>query len=212
MKSKILWLSVLVVVVLITWYMLVDTRLSPFVHIQPSPTTTIATTSTDQTQQTSDASKDTFTENPDGSNLYKNIEYGFSFNVPKGWHLVGTDINLGTIQLFNYDTHMTRGSVFSSNENKIEISIGTGSLDEIVSKIKTLDPTADYPINAYQNTRIVVAGNPAIKTESELVGGEKERTYRVSLAPHKNRILSMTIYGDSANFSYLDKLVQSLKF
>src|SRR6185437_7930716 len=107
---------------------------------------------------------------------YTDPKYGFQFTYPPEWHVQGNI--LGSVQLFNSnrpDLGQTKG--FAKGENKIESYIGTGTPAEAVSKI-TIDPTAEYPIKDFVNTQVKIAGQDSIRTETDLVNGQKIVTYR----------------------------------
>jgi hypothetical protein len=141
----------------------------------------------------------------DGKMLYANKDLGMRFNYPIGWHLgentLGDSSGHGYLQLYNYDeTQVSGGSVFEQGTNKIEIVLVDNS---------EMATSSDYVEQDRKTAQVEIAGKSSIRYDITLLGNQKYRTY---IIPYKDKFLSMTIYGDSRNFSVLDQVVQSLSF
>jgi len=144
--------------------------------------------------------------NIDGNNVYTNNKYGFSFTFPQGWRVGDNHLGYGTFQIFNYPESqaMERGGFpTNSKMNKIEAGISDSSAYEI---------SLIYPEATRTIKNVVISGQNSVRTEIELVGGEKILSYSIPLFSIDNQFLVISIYGDPSNFVVIDNLVKSINF
>ncbi|MHB1163270.1 MAG: hypothetical protein ACYCZZ_01955 [Minisyncoccota bacterium] len=143
-----------------------------------------------------------------GQNIYTNTKYGFQFIYPQGWRVGDNHLGYGTFQLFNYpDTEPGASSKgFAKNENKIEAAVGNISINSAMSS----PPNSNYATSSSELVSLGSAGQNILRTDAELFGGEKFRTYLLPLKNMPNESLQISIYGDPSNFYVLDNLVKSI--
>lgn len=140
--------------------------------------------------------------NQDGTKQYSNSAYGISFSFKPAYHIGNDNLATGTLQLFNYDENSFRKG-FGMNENKIEAGVGGTNVSLA---------TSDNPEKKRTETEITIAGEVAKKTDVELEGGLKIRTYSIPLRNFPGKYFSVSIYGDESNFGDLDKIMEGFKF
>lgn len=139
-----------------------------------------------------------------GMMLYRNNQLGLAFEYPQGWRVSSNSLGYGMLQLFSYDVANADGkSVFPKGDNKIEAVIVN---DPIITT------SSDYPEKSRETTPVSVVGQRADKTTVTLQGGEKSLIYIIPLPSQSGKFLRIVIYGDPANFSILDDLVQSIQW
>ncbi len=142
-------------------------------------------------------------KNTDEKSIYVNQKYGIQFTYPQTWRVVDNILGRGIFQLFNYSEFGASGSVFAVGTNKIEAVVGTNDM---------YGSSDDYPEKTRMVTEIEVVGQKTIRTEIELIGGEKILHYAVSLPKHSGKFFSVAIYGDPLNFYILDELIASIEW
>ncbi len=143
-----------------------------------------------------------------GQLVYENKNLGLQFEFPPDWHLskntLGDASGHGYLQLFNYDEHQTdKKNVFSKGANKIEISISLNN---------TYTPSSDYPANSVHEQQVRIGGQEITRVDVELFGGQKMRIYFIPITADTIKFLNLVIFGDDANFSVLDNLVQGVQW
>ena len=140
----------------------------------------------------------------DGQQVYTNARYGFQFAYPKGWLVGDNSLGYSTLQLSNYDISKADGKDFNNENggrNKIEAYISDDDADK---------PSEFYPETNRKEKQVVVTGQSSIYREIELIGNDKVNSYTITLPNTDNKYLRISIYGDQANFSILDKVVGSI--
>ncbi len=139
-----------------------------------------------------------------GQHSYTNTLYGFQFTYPGGWRVGENSLNF--VQLYNFplSTAAYDAKGFAKNQNKVEAAVA----DSVSTAPSSGAP--DYVPISLQRTQITVANEIATRTDTEFAGGLKIRTYLLPIGPTPNKSLSISIYGDSANFGVLDEIVRSI--
>lgn len=143
-------------------------------------------------------------------NTYINKEYGFTFQIPDGWHLEDTDLNQGTLQLFNYrenEIRFAKSNAFNQFPNiaKIEAVITTD--------LQNIHSSEDQPgeiveekfieINKLSATRVIIK----YKNDIEVLD------YSIPLSENNSLYLNIRMYGHNRdNFHILDDLVKNTIF
>lgn len=145
----------------------------------------------------------TISSNQDGTKQYSNSAYGISFSFKPAYHIGDDNLATGTLQLFNYDENSGFRKGFGMNENKIEAGVGGTNVSLA---------TSDNPEKKRTETEITIAGVVAKRTDVELEGGLKVRTYSIPLRNFPGKYFSISIYGDESNFGDLDKIMEGFKF
>lgn len=143
------------------------------------------------------------TTDAQGDNVYTSKKYGLSFTYPKGWRIEQNNLGYGGVQIVNYDiSTVGERRSFSSGQNKIGMGISSNP---------TVGYTPDYPQEKHKSTQVKVAGADAMRTEVFLSKGVEFLNYIIPLHP-QGEYLTLSIFGDTSNFSILDKIAQSVKF
>ena len=229
MKSKILGLGVIIIFVTLVWYTLNDKRLVPAVTVGNSPTTTASATSTDQTQQTSDAPKDTFTENPDGSHTYTSNRYGFSFNVPTGWTFSGTELSsqssIGFATPFKPTPIEYQGIVdrIVPGQDSMQINIygGFGFIEDNYTFVEQSTSTRTvHGMRVDSRYRVYdmryYTDKPNIHYDKtyqiKFPEGHVNPAYLIDPIYPTVTVLNLVIQGDPAKFSVADDMIASIKW
>lgn len=129
---------------------------------------------------------------------YNNKELGIQFSYPSNWRVGSNNLNShqGIFQLFNYSEAVSGyNSSFGKGMNKIEMTI--------------LDiPSINFS-NSENLTETKVSGQKAYRRQDSSV---PLLTYTISLPPNSGKYLSVTMYGDSANYNVLESLIKTFKF
>ena len=115
-------------------------------------------------------------------------------------------LGYGTFQLFKY------ANLLESRDDGFS---GEGSINKIeagISASNSYGTSTDYPEKERITKEVVVAGQPAIRFEVELSGGQKILSYSILLPTMIDKYLSIVIYGDSSNFHILDEIVKSIEW
>lgn len=137
--------------------------------------------------------------------IYKDEKNKFQFHIPQGWYIMDNPNKTDTdiLQLFNYQEPQVDEKLQSDKKNKIEV---------VVVENNPYQQTEDYPEIKHEITKINIAGRSASRIEIEYISGEQIIGYLIPLPNTKEKLLAITIYGDSINFFVLDTLITSIEW
>jgi hypothetical protein len=138
-----------------------------------------------------------------GNNTYTSPKYGISFTYPKGWHIDSNSLGYGTLRLINFDVRANEQRDFAPGQNKIEVNIDTHP---------SVEYSPDYPNEKHEITRVEIGGIRTVRTVVFLSEGLEFLNYIIPIPALKEKYLTMSMWGDSANFYVLDQVARSIKF
>ena len=132
---------------------------------------------------------------------YINKVYKFKLIYPARWRIQDSSDEL--LQFYNYPlSEAIEGSVFLERNNKIEIYIGENNVFE---------SSDDYPESTRTETSSKILGQSARRIETILISGDKILGYAFSIH-NSNKILNISIYGDTLNFKILDDMIRTIEW
>jgi hypothetical protein len=143
------------------------------------------------------------TTNAQRENVYTSSKYGLSFTYPKEWDVSQNNLGYGALQITNYDISTSDGRSFRPGQNKLEAAIVTTS---------TVSSSPDFPDEKQRSTQVTLAGVTATRTEVFLSEGVEFLNYHIPLPSLQGQYLTISIFGDTSNFSILDRIMRSIEF
>lgn len=198
-KTKlILLLAIFVIVAFFVFWKTQQPKGNVTATTQPTPSTNVVP------NNDRDAYKGAISTSTNTSNAYFSKKYGVSFLFPNTWHVGDNSLGFGTLQLFNYNESIASKDFSPTGE--------TNKIEAVISDSNTNPASTYYPEKQRTSKEVTVDGRNATIFDVELVGGQKIRTYYVSLPTMSGKYLAISIYGGVQNFHVLDEIVSSLKF
>ena len=140
---------------------------------------------------------------------YYNAYQKIKFTIPTGWsvskdYMDDNSYKLGQFQLFNYMLSGDNKS-FTKGQNKIEGMI-------ISSQNSSISTTEDsvYTPKSKKEEIVMISGNKVNSKTAAFDGGITIKTYMLPIYKDAGSYLSLSIYGDTANFDALDTLAKQI--
>ena len=140
---------------------------------------------------------------------YYNAYQKIKFTIPTGWsvskdYMDDNSYKLGQFQLFNYIVS-SNSKGFAKGQNKIEGMI-------ISSQNSSTSTTEDsvYTPKSKKEEIVMISGNKVNSKTEVFDGGITIKTYMLPIYKNTGSYLSLSIYGDVANFNMLDLLAKQI--
>lgn len=136
--------------------------------------------------------------------VYTNNKIGLTFTFPLGWHVGDNNLGVGSLQLLNYDETGLVPPGFQKGMNKIEAVI--------TSNTSSTPDTGDYPKETIKSTTVQMGKQNVVKEVTNYNDSANQQfvTYYIPVPSQLGKYLTISIFGDPANFAVLDNLVASI--